>query len=218
VDSLWENGTSVVLGTNGTFLSPDNVHRLRNCTRVEISLDAAEPSLNNRIRVSKKSTGDAFRESISAIKASLAANIKVRVITTLNTWNQHQLPDLADLLHQIGVRDWALSWTIPAGRAARIYDQLRPDENVIQLELKRVRERYPAMRFRYSNRCPNLFDRFYFLVLPDGQIATEDMNARKKRTFGSALEIPLRSVWTRNNFDLEAHFSKWVGNRSRPVM
>jgi MoaA/NifB/PqqE/SkfB family radical SAM enzyme len=184
---------------------------------VEISLDAANPALNNRIRLSRKSTGDAFRESISAIEACLAANIKVRVITTLNTWNQQQLPDLADLLDRIGVRDWALSWTIPAGRAARIYDQLRPDENVIQEELTRVRERHPAMRLRYSNRCPNLFNRFYFLVLPDGQIATEDMNAGKKRTFGSALEIPLPSVWTRNNFDLEAHFSKWVGNRLRPV-
>jgi MoaA/NifB/PqqE/SkfB family radical SAM enzyme len=213
VNRLAENGTSVVLGTNGTFLSADNVSSLRKCTRVEISLDAADPALNNQIRISRSTGADAWKEAVAAMQVCLAANIRVRVLTALNSINQHQLVELAALLHQIGIRDWAMSWTISAGRAARIYDELRPDEAVVEQSLKRIREIYPTLAFRYSNRRAEEFNRFYFLVLPDGQIATEDVVAGSKRTFGSALHIPLLSTWTSENFDLEAHFSKWVANR-----
>jgi MoaA/NifB/PqqE/SkfB family radical SAM enzyme len=176
-------------------------------------LDAADPLLNNRIRISRKATADAWKESVAAMETCLGASIQVRVITTLNAWNQHQLVELAALLHQIGIRDWALSWTIPAGRAAPIYDQLCPDEAIIQHGLKQVRQLYPTLCFRYSNRHPEQFNRFYFLILPDGQIATEDVVACGKQTFGSALEIPLLTTWTRDNFDFEAHFTKWVADR-----
>jgi MoaA/NifB/PqqE/SkfB family radical SAM enzyme len=216
VDTLAGHGVSVVLGTNGTFLSDDNVHRLRNCTRVEISLDAADSTLNNKIRVSRSRTGNAWKEGVAAIETCLRANVDVRVLTTLNALNQHQLLDQARLLYEMGVRDWALSWTVPAGRAADIYDQLQPDEAIVGESLEKVRQVWPSLRVRYSNRHPDQFNRFYFLVLPDGEVATEDIKQGGKQTFGSALHIPLVSVWTPDRFNQEAHFAKWVADRIAP--
>jgi len=40
VQALTMKDISVVVGTNGTFLSDENIEAFRGCTRIEISLDA----------------------------------------------------------------------------------------------------------------------------------------------------------------------------------
>jgi MoaA/NifB/PqqE/SkfB family radical SAM enzyme len=217
IDGLAENGISVVLGTNGTFLTNLNIHRVRKCARVEISLDAGQRALNNLMRPSRIRGGDSWTESTAAIKACLTANIPVRVLTTISRANQDQLPELAELLYQLGATDWALSWVLPAGRAASNYEDLRPDEATIQAGLKQIRKFYPAIRFRYSSRAPDQFDRFYCLILPDGQLATEDMALGRKLSFGSVLDTPMSKAWTSENFDIRAHFRKWVADRVTPL-
>lgn len=215
IDALVESKISVVLGTNGTFLSNLNAHRLAKCTRVEISLDAADRALNNQLRPSRLD-GDSWQESITAIKSCLSLNIRVRVLTTVTRLNQNQLMRMADLMYEIGVTDWAISWVVPAGRAKHQYEKLRPDEAVIQNELAQIRRYCPGINVRYSSRAPDRYDRFYFLLLPNGQIATEDMARGKKASYGSALEVPILSTWTAQNFDIEAHFDKWVAGRVHP--
>lgn len=210
---LQEGGVSVVLGTNGTYINQKNVYRLANCTRVEVSLDAATREIKNLIRPSRVMGGDAWVETLRAIEYCLEANLNLRMLTALNSYNQTHIVSMAHLLYKMGVRDWALSWTIPAGRARFTYEQLRPDRTVVETGVNNARDLYPDMVIRYSDRINTPHSRFYCLILPDGQMATEDVGLGGKVSFGSLLERNLSEMWNSENFDLEQHLQKWVGNR-----
>jgi len=202
-----------VLGTNGTYIQPENVDSLLLCTRVEISLDAATPELNNLIRPSRVKDGDAWRETMQAIKMCLNAGVNLRVLTALNSQNQNHIVGIASVLHSLGVNDWALSWTIPAGRARSNYKDFVPDRNVVEMGVADARRIYPTMQIRYTDRITTTFSRFYCLILPDGQLATEDLDLGVKIEYGSLLHNDISSLWTKYNFNLEQHFRKWVGDR-----
>ena len=212
IQKLVDGGVSVVLGTNGSFIENENADGLRICTRVEISLDAATRELNNRIRPSRQRRGNAWQETLQAIKLCLKHNVNPRVLTALNAWNQGQVAEMAIILNDLGVTDWALSWTITAGRAKAIYAQLKPQQDIVKEGIEKARQAHPSMTIRYSHRESD-FNRFYCLILPDGQIATEDMLLAQKVTFGSLLEHPIASAWNSNNYNLPHHFEKWVGDR-----
>jgi MoaA/NifB/PqqE/SkfB family radical SAM enzyme len=209
---LVDGGVSVILGTNGSFIDKDNVNQLKICTRVEISLDASTLDLNNKLRPSRQKFGNAWQETLDALSLCVEHNVQVRVLTTLNSWNQNQILDMAKVLSDLGIVDWALSWTVPAGRARGIYELLQPDQSVIEEGVKFARIKYPSIFVRYSNRGSE-YNRFYCLILPDGQIATEDVLLGHKVTFGSLLEKTIPEMWNTENFNLEHHFRKWVGGR-----
>lgn len=209
---LRARGTNVILGTNGAFITEENVAELTACGRVELSLDAATSELNNRIRPSRQRRGNAWHETLSGIKLCLDHGVNCRVITTVNSLNQTELPQIASLLYNMGICDWAVSWTIPAGRAYPIYSSLRPDRHVVEEMIESAGKLFPSLTIRYSNRGPE-YNRFYALILPDGQFGTEDIGAGTKIPFGSLLNTPISSVWNETNFDISAHFRKWVGDR-----
>lgn len=216
LNALYLNGVSVVLGTNGSFIEPSNVESLRICTRVEFSLDAATKELNNVIRPSRIKSGDAWKETLNAISLCLKSDLRVRVLTALNSLNQNQLQQIADLLAQLGVKDWAISWTMPIGRALPIYDGLCPDVNVVKAELAQAIKTHPEIRIRYSERASN-FSRFYCLIYPDGQMGTEDISSGRKVFLGSLLQSPVASMWNDESFDRRLHFDKWIGDRYTTV-
>lgn len=210
IRALTDLGISTILGTNGAYVSPQNVRSLLSCTRVEISVDAPAQELNDRIRPSRH-TGSSWRDAWTAIDLCIAEGARVRVLTALNSLNENCIGDMARVLAERGVYDWAISWTIPAGRARRKYEDLRPRGPAIAEQVERARQAHPDLNIRYSSRIVT-YDRFYFLILPDGQVATQHLHGTKE-AFGSALEQPIRDFWNTKNFNLEAHFSKWIGGR-----
>lgn len=212
IERLVRGGVSVVLGTNGSFITDKNVDRLKICTRVEISLDGSTSGLNNYIRPSRIRSGDSWKETIRALRLCLKSNIKLRVLTAVNSYNQEDIVNIAGLLHDIGVSDWALSWTIPAGRARFIFERLRPTKEIVGSNVQKARMSYPDMTIRYSHRG-STFTKFYCLIFPDGQIGTEDFFAGDKIMYGSLLEKSIESVWSADNYNLPNHFKKWVGDR-----
>lgn len=212
VQALAVKDISVVVGTNGTLLSDENIEALRGCTRIEISLDAPTAALNNRLRPSRSVKGNAWAEAIRAIRLCLRLGIKVRVLTTLNNMNQELLVGMAALLQEIGVSDWAISWTIPAGRAAPIFKNITPEAQIVDRQLLQIRVYFPSLKVRYSHRGQES-NRFYYLILPDGQIATQDVQTGNKVIYGSALTNALNSPWTSEKFDQSAHFDKWIAGR-----
>ena len=213
ISHLQSGGISVVLGTNGTYINHENVDALARCTRVEVSLDAATPEMNRQIRPSRIKNGDAWAETMQAIQLCLEAKVNLRVLTALNSHNQNQIVGIAGVLSSLGVTDWGVSWTIPAGRARYIYERLRPDRKVIEKSIREARRLFPSINIRYTDRITSTFSRFYCLILPDGQMATEDVNAGQKVSYGSLLEENVASMWNAENFNLEQHFQKWVGDR-----
>lgn len=214
INALVDNGISVVLGTNGSFIEKEHVCKLRVCTRVEISLDAANQDLNNRIRPSRQRSGNAWSETLRSIKLCLKAGVNVRVLTAINSSNQDQIVEMSQVISELGVTDWAISWTVPAGRAKAIYELLEPDLDTVEAGVEEARKANPSLAIRYSSYAPT-FSRFYCLILPDGQLATEDIELGAKVSFGSIVERPVIEYWNGNNYNLEEHFEKWVGNRVR---
>lgn len=212
IQALHRSNISVVLGTNGSFICLANVDFLRVCKRVEVSFDAATPELFNQIRPSRQKGGDAWEDTIRAIKLCLESGLNLRTLTALNTWNQYHIVAMAGVLDSYGVKDWALSWTIPAGRARAVYDQLRPQVSAITEQLNLARLLYPELNIRYSGHGSS-YSRHYCLILPDGQIATEDINQGGKVSFGHFIEVALADVWNNHNYNLAQHFQKWLGNR-----
>lgn len=213
IQKFYDNNISIILGTNGTFIQKENVNNLQMCTKVEISLDANTRNLNNRIRQSRQKSGNAWDEAINAITLCVDHKINLRVLTALNSLNQNSLLGMASLLEYLGVKDWGISWTIPAGRAFPIYDWLKPNEKIIENNLVQIRQMHPSMNIRYSNRTLPKFNKFYCLILPDGQIGTEDINLGRKIYFGSIFTNPISLLWNDQNYNLKRHFEKWVGDR-----
>ena len=212
IERLVNGGVSVVLGTNGSFITSENVQRLKICTRVEISLDGSTSELNNKIRPSRVRNGNAWQETVRALQLCLKHDVRLRVLTAINSQNQGEIVQIANRLDNVGVYDWALSWTIPAGRARFVFDKLRPTEEVVEENVLKAKSNYPKMTIRYSHRKED-FTRFYCLILPDGQIGTEDFALNDKVMFGSLLKQSIQSVWNVENYNLQHHFEKWVGNR-----
>lgn len=215
VDRLVESGTSVVLGTNGSLLTASKISSLRELTRLETSLDSADRSLNDRLRRSRNGVSSSYDDALRAIRLCLDSGIRLRVLTALDRRNQAGLFELASLLYELGVRDWAISPTLPAGRARAIYEWVRltdSDSLAARNQFDYIKSYYPDMIIRTSLRSPG-FNRFYCLVLPDGNVATEDMALGRKVVFGSVIDRPFSAWWTSSNFDLSLHFRKWVGDR-----
>lgn len=215
MESLHNQGISVILGTNGSKVSESTVADLLLCTRVEISLDGSDKDTNNHIRLSRSLNGDSWTETLQSISLCLRAGVAVRVLTTINAYNQSQLADMAGLLVKLGVTDWALSWTVPAGRAIQNWERLRPEEGRILKQIDLIRDQYPTLQLRYSNRLK--YNKYYCLILPDGQLATEDVMLGKKVPLGALANTPIADFWNEAHYNLDQHFKKWVGDKIVPA-
>jgi MoaA/NifB/PqqE/SkfB family radical SAM enzyme len=137
----------------------------------------------------------------------------LRVLTAINRQNQTEIVQIAQCLYEAGVRDWGLSWTVSAGRARFVFQELKPDSKVILEGLNAVRAMFPDMVIRYSDRVSKPMSRFYSFILPNGQFATEDVDLGQKVMFGSLLDRKISEMWNSNNFALDQHFQKWIGDR-----
>ena len=213
IDALAAKGVAPILGTNGRLLDEHTVKKLRNCARVEISLDSAKPEINNIVRRGPNIAVDAFADARRAISLCQDAGLKVRVLTCLNRFNYKQIPALAELLHNLGIREWSISWTMNVGRSSIYYDALVPEDTVSTGKVvENLRELYPNMDIRYSNRTRN-FNRFFCLISPDGKLGTSDFKTSRAVFYGSLLDKSISEFWNIGFYDIHAHFLKWVGER-----
>jgi MoaA/NifB/PqqE/SkfB family radical SAM enzyme len=216
IERLADANVAVILGTNGTFLKPEIMSSVKRTNRIEISFDSHLESINNGIRISRTKNGNAYREALAAIDLAVANDLRLRVLTCLNTRNFGHVEAIADLLYARGVRDWSVSWTLHAGRARHIYSSLiSPEMNSVEDVLVRVREKYPAMKIKSSNRSDVTLgnNRFSCLVFPDGRMFAEDLASGEKVGFHSLLEAGVAKSWNEENYNIKQHFKRWVGPR-----
>jgi MoaA/NifB/PqqE/SkfB family radical SAM enzyme len=217
IEKLTDNGVATILGTNGTFLSRQNMKTVRRCARVEMSLDSMDERVNNEIRPSRNSRGNTYQETLRAISLCLDHGVSPRILTCLNRYNHQEVSALAEFLYEKGIRDWAISWTLSAGRAHHIYGELMPDDtNQVEHVVAQLRQKYPDMQIRLSDRTVN-YSRYYCLIWPNGSMGTEEIITGKKLFFSSLVTGTMRDGWKPENYDLGAHFRKWVADRVRVV-
>ena len=217
IEKLTDHGVATILGTNGTFLSAQMMKTVARCTRVEISLDSMDERVNNELRPSRNIKGNTYQETLRAIGLCLDHGVAPRILTCLNRYNSQHVEQLAQFLYERGIRDWAISWTLSAGRAYHIYGELMPEEtHHVTAAVERLRLRYPDMQIRLSDRTIN-YSRYYFLVWPNGVAGTEEIVTGKKLFFSSLVTGTVQDAWKRENYDLDAHLRKWVGNRIQVI-
>lgn len=117
--------------TNGLALSPQRWQSLlaAGLHNITISLDGLEQQ-HNWMRGNPRS----FERALAAIRMVAATPaVNFDVVTCVNRLSLPQLPQLRDLLVQVGVRAWRLFTVFPSGRAAGVPEFALDRDEIIQL-------------------------------------------------------------------------------------
>lgn len=134
-------GLRVGLSTNGVFLTPEMVQRLKDArvAYIGISIDGPE-------RVNDKFRGSlgAFRDAVQGIRNSLAAGFRVSLRFTLTRYNREYLGEVFDLVEEEGIPRVCIYHLAYAGRGARISNRadLAPEETRQAVDLCMERSDY----------------------------------------------------------------------------
>ncbi|MGI9952950.1 putative heme d1 biosynthesis radical SAM protein NirJ2 [Moorellaceae bacterium AZ2] len=201
-------GLRVVLGTNGTLLTPDLARELRRAGArvVGISLDSCKPEKHDRLR---RKAG-AWQEALDGMEACRSAGLPFQVHTTVFDWNREELEELTDLAVSLGAKGHHFFFLVPTGRAATLEEEaLRAEEyeatirgilrkqQQVNIELKPTcapqfmrLAREMGLSLPYSRGC--LAGIAYCLVGPRGDLQP---CAYLNLKIGNVREIPLDRLW-----------------------
>ncbi|GFN23579.1 MAG: putative heme d1 biosynthesis radical SAM protein NirJ2 [Thermoanaerobacteraceae bacterium] len=201
-------GLRVVLGTNGTLLTPDLARELRRAgaRAVGISLDSCKPEKHDKLR---HKTG-AWQAALDGMEACRSAGLPFQVHTTVFDWNREELEELTDLAVSLGAKGHHFFFLVPTGRAASLEEEaLRAEEyeetirtvlwkqQQVNIELKPTcapqfmrLAREMGLSLPYSRGC--LAGIAYCLVGPRGHLQP---CAYLNLEIGNVREIPLDRLW-----------------------
>ncbi len=113
-------GLKVVMGTNGTLITPEVAHRLRAIpvSRVAVSIDFPTPELQDRFR---GKTG-AFEAAMAGIANLRQTGIEVQVNSTITRLNREYLNKLLNLALKVGAVAFHPFMLVPTGRGRELKD------------------------------------------------------------------------------------------------
>jgi MoaA/NifB/PqqE/SkfB family radical SAM enzyme len=203
-------GLNVVISTNGRRLcekGPVEFPRIR----WHVSMDSgfAEIHESSRLLRSLKASEGSFERTSKFIRKCLQEDLTVRVMTCLGHHNVDGLFALGEHLALLGVGEWNISRILRAGRAQPSYSEyFSVSEDYVLEQIHDLREAFPFMRIRYSNRTNQ--DGYFLLVLPDGSLATQYTDGRDKVVLGKVLQIELNALQNHPDFNLDKHGRKWI--------
>lgn len=204
-------GLNAVLSTNGLLLARNDSLFPPLPVRLHISMDSgfAEIHEASRIRRDMRPSTGSMEETMEVATKAVDAGYRVRVLTCIGSHNYRGLIELGECLALAGINEWNISRVLAAGRAKR-GDRQRwaVDDDAVLAEIHSIRECYPWMRIRYSNRTTQ--DGYFLLVLPDGALATQYTDHRDKVVLGSMKSMTLEALRSHRDFNLGLHARKWV--------
>ena len=131
-------GIRTVLSTNGTMIdkkTADELARL-GLGYAGISLDAADPAVNDRFRGRK----GAFEKAMNGIRNCMAAGVKTGIRFTMTRKNISQLDAIFDMVKTEGIPRICFYHLVPAGRGSQLEDlMVSPAEtrNAVNLIIER---------------------------------------------------------------------------------
>jgi MoaA/NifB/PqqE/SkfB family radical SAM enzyme len=224
---LAETGKAVVLDTSGVGDFSRLVPILqRHQAHVRVSLDSADPAVNDALRPASRRFVP--RGTSSAVYAQDAVGRAVRAgvpcsVQTVVTARNGSLPELLalrELLVGLGVTTWVLHVVVPVGKAAepRRAKLLAPPEaqGVLDDLVRRTAEDGVAIDIRLTStdRAPNST----LLISAKGELAVEDVAAGGKSLFAvprlGARGAVLKHF--RAHVDLAGHASRYLNGSLAP--
>jgi MoaA/NifB/PqqE/SkfB family radical SAM enzyme len=209
--SAMEIGLNTVLSTNGLLLTDARLVELSTALRVHVSLDSGFQAIHESSRIlrSLMPSPESFPKTSNLIRKLLARGHRLRIMTCVGRHNQDGLFELGEHLALLGVLEWNISRILKAGRAAAAYEtRWVADDQIILEQIHDMREAYPWVRIRYSDRTDQ--NGYFLLVLPDGSLATQWTDHRDKVKLGEVLEMSLEDLQNHPEFSLERHARKWI--------
>ncbi len=122
-----KRGLVNVLATNGTLITPSLAFELKKAgvAGIAVSLDSADPAVNNKIRNNHHAYGDALK----GIKAIKDAGILFQVNTTVMEYNFDKLEELVSMADSLGSAIMLMYQLVPVGRGGYIKDASLNREN-----------------------------------------------------------------------------------------
>jgi len=119
-----KKGLSVVMGTNGTLITDEVAHKLKNAgiRKVGISLDSTRPEKHDSFR----GVDGAWKSTMKGIEACRRMNLDFQIQTTVTRDNYDEIKEIIELAQQSGASDFHLFFLVPTGRAKKIAD-ITPD-------------------------------------------------------------------------------------------
>ncbi len=162
------HGMTVVLGTNGTLLSPERARALAESglTAVGISLDSLVPERHDAFR----DLEGAWRGARAGIEAAREAGLEVQVQTTLTRDNLEELPGLVEFTREAGGRVLSVFFLVCTGRGQGLAD-LSPEEYEVALGSLLKLERNGVL---VRPRCAPTFRRILAQSDPDSILLHSD--------------------------------------------
>lgn len=139
--------------SNGTLITQEVATRLaeKNIKGLQISLDAFNPALHDKIR-GRLGT---WEKATRGIKYAVDAGIPVTIRTTVYRDNVQEVASLLEFAHDIGARIYAIRRVIPTGKGGSV-DLLKPEE--LRILFTSLANRAKELNMRLSLGDP--FSRF----------------------------------------------------------
>jgi MoaA/NifB/PqqE/SkfB family radical SAM enzyme len=224
---LAETGKAVVLDTSGV----GDFSRLlpilqRHQVHVRVSLDSADPAVNDALRPASRrfvppGTSSAVYAQ-DAVKRAVKAGVpcSVQTVVTARNGTLPALLALRDRLVGLGVTTWVLHVVVPVGKAAepRRAHLLAPsdEQGVLDELVRRTAAEGIAIDIRLTSthRAPNST----LLISAKGELAVENVAAGGKSLF----PLPRMGVrgavlkFFRNRVDLPGHASRYLNGSLEP--
>lgn len=121
-------GLRVALATNGTLITPEIAHRIKDAgiERVAISLDGPSPEIHDRFR----GQVGAFDAAVNGLREAQRVGLSTQINTTVSKHNSRDLPKMIALARQLGVDAFHLFLLVPVGCGLTIAesDSVRSEE------------------------------------------------------------------------------------------
>lgn len=206
-----QRGLRVVMGSNGTLITPEAAVRLKESgfMAAGISLDSLDPAKNNAFRKLE----NAYELTVQGMKNLQRAGLPFQIHTTVMDWNVGELEDICNFAIELGAMAYHVFFLVPTGRAVAIeeealrvkeYEQtiarLMEKQKKIPIEIKptcapqfmRVADK-KGLSLRFSRGC--LAGISYCIISPKGDVQA---CAYLDIPLGNVKAKPFDKIWLEN--------------------
>jgi radical SAM protein with 4Fe4S-binding SPASM domain len=106
----------VSVATNGTLLDPETARLLKHPKlHIQVSIDGDTAEVHDRIR----GVVGAFERAVSGLKILLEEGVQTKVCTTANQLNIDRIPNVIQMMQDLGVKNYRVQGVTPIGRGKK---------------------------------------------------------------------------------------------------
>ncbi|MCP2520110.1 radical SAM protein [Candidatus Aminicenantes bacterium AC-708-M15] len=120
-------GLKMVMAPCGMLITEEEIEKMKKSgiQRISLSLDGANPKTHDDFRQRQ----GAFNEIIKAAKLAKESGLEFQINTTVQKNNVHELPQILELVVNLGAKAFHPFLLVPTGRAKNLADQeISPEE------------------------------------------------------------------------------------------